>query len=177
LEQCKASRIGRNPGCDLILFAEMSDQFKRLLMLLGISALALAAIAWLYNDYLHARRFVRYGVEKQATIVDLDHIIGGKSPKYVYSLQIDHTLILKTFPYNWTTPINRSFLVMSDSPGPDDIALGNQTSSALVVMCYMEGCDKPGNLLLFCLASILCMVALPFFWIRFLRTGSFPELP
>jgi hypothetical protein len=154
----------------------MSDQFKHLLMLLGGSALVLAAIAWLFNDYLHARRFVRYGVEKQGTIVVLERIMGGKSPQYVYSLQIDHTLMVKTFPYNWTTPINRSFLVMSDSPGPDDIALGNQASSAIVVMCYMEGCDKPGNLLVFCLSSILCAVALPFFWIRFLRTGSLPDL-
>jgi hypothetical protein len=155
----------------------MSDQFKRLLMLLGGSALVLVAIAWLFNDYLNARRFVRYGVEQQGTIVELDHIIGGKSPKYVYSLQIDHTLLLKTFPYNWTTPIKRSFLVMSDSPGPDDIALGNHNSSAIVVMCYIEGCDKPGNLLVFFLASILCVVVLPFYWIRFLRTGNLPELP
>jgi hypothetical protein len=146
-------------------------------MLLGGSALVLVAIAWLFNDYLHARRFVRYGVEKQGTIVYLDHMIGGKSPEYVYSLQIDHTLLFKKFPYNWTTPIKRSFLVMSDSPGPDDIALGNQNSSTVVVMCYMEGCDKHGNLLLFVLASIVCVVVLPFYWIRFLRTGSFPEPP
>ena len=155
----------------------MSIQFKPLILLLCWSALVLAAIAWLFNDYLHARRFVHYGVEKQGTIVDLDHIIGGKSPQYVYSLQLGPTLVLKQFPYNWTLPIKRSFLVLSESPGPDDIALGNRNSSAIVVMCYMEGCDKPGNLFLFALVSILCVTVLPFFWIRFFRSGRLPELP
>jgi hypothetical protein len=155
----------------------MSDQYKPLLMLLGGTALALFGIAWLYNDYLHARRFVQFGVEKQGTIVDLDHIIGGKSPQYVYSLQIDQTVVLKTFPYNWTVPLQRSFLVLKDSPGPDDIALGNHNSSAIVVVCYMEGCDKPGNLWLYPLVFILGGIVLPFYWIRFLKTGSFPEPP
>src|ERR1700733_11517928 len=118
----------------------MPDQSKRLMVLLCGSALLLVGAARLFDDFLHARRFVRYGVEKQATILELDHIIGGKSPQYVYSLQIDRATVLKTFPYNWTLPIKRSFLVLSDALQPDDIALGNRNSSAIVVMCYMEGC-------------------------------------
>jgi hypothetical protein len=88
----------------------------------------LVGAARLSDDFLQARRFVRYGVEKHATILELDHMIGGKSPRYVYSLQIDQTTLLKTFPYNWTLPIKRSFLVLSDSPRSDDIALGNRNS-------------------------------------------------
>jgi hypothetical protein len=140
----------------------MSEKYKRLCTLLFGSAMILVLVVWLSNDFLHARRFVLFGVEKQATILELDHIIGGKSPQYVYSLRIDQTTLLKKFPYNWTLPIKRSFLVMSDTPGPDDIALGNRNSSALVVLCYMEGCDKPGNLLLFSLAFLAAVIVIPF---------------
>jgi hypothetical protein len=147
----------------------MTDKYRRLLALLCGSALTLVGAVRLSDDFLHARRFVQYGVEKQATILELDHIIGGKSPQYVYSLQIDRTNVLKTFPYNWTLPIKRSFLVLSDALRPDDIALGNRNSSAIVVMCYMEGCDKPGNLLIYPLAFIICVIAVPFYWIRLIR--------
>ena len=147
----------------------MTWQYKQLLTLLCGFALILVAAAWLFDDFLQARRFVLYGVEKQATILELDHIIGGKSTQYVYSLQIDQTTLLKTFPYNWTLPIKRSFLVMSDSPGPDDIALGNRNSSAIVVLCYMEGCDKPGNLLMYPLAFIVSVIVVPFYWIRLIK--------
>ena len=138
-------------------------------MLLFGSALTLVGAVWLFDGFMHARRFVQYGVEKQATILELDHIIGGKSPQYVYSLQIDQTTMLKTVPYNWTLPIKRSFLVMTDSPGPDDIALGNRNSSASVVLCYMEGCDKPGNLLIFLLALVTGVIVVPFYWMRLIK--------
>jgi hypothetical protein len=147
----------------------MTEQNKRLLALLCGSALTLFGAARLFDDYLHARRFVQYGVEKQATILELDHMIGGKSPQYVYLLQIDHATVVKTFPYNWTLPIKRSFLVMADSPRPDDIALGNRNSSAIVVMCYMEGCDKPENLFFYPLLFIICVIAVPFYWIKLIR--------
>jgi hypothetical protein len=147
----------------------MTERYKLLLALLCGSALTLVGAARLFDDFLHARRFVQYGVEKQATILELDHIIGGKSPQYVYSLQIDQTTMLKTFPYNWTLPIKRSFLVMSDSPRSDDVALGNRNSNAIVVMCYMEGCDKPGNLLIYPLLFIIFVIVVPFYWIRLLR--------
>jgi hypothetical protein len=124
---------------------------------------------WLFDDFMHARRFVQYGVEKQATILELDHFDGGRSSTYVYSLQIDQTTMLKKFPYNWTLPIKRSFLVMSDSSGPDDIALGNRNSSAIVVLCYMEGCDKPANLLMYPLAFIVAVIVVPFYWIRLIK--------
>ena len=147
----------------------MSGQYKTLLALLCGSALALIGTARLFDDFLQARRFVQYGVERPATILTLDHIIGGKSPQYVYSLQIDQSVILKTFPYHWTLPIKRSFLVMSNSPGADDIALGNRNSGALIVLCYMDGCDKPGNLLLYPLVFMIVAIGLPFYWIRLLR--------
>ncbi len=147
----------------------MTWRYKQLLTLLCGSALTLVCAAWLFDDFLHARRFVEFGVEKQATILELDHIVGGKSPQYVYSLQIDQATMLKKFPYNWTLPIKRSFLVMSQSPGPDDIALGNQDSSAIVVLCYMEGCDKPGNLLVYTLAFIVAVIVVPFYWIRLIQ--------
>jgi hypothetical protein len=147
----------------------MTERYKRLLALLCLSVVPLVGAARLFDDFLHARRFVQYGVEKQATILELDHFIGGKSPEYVYSLQIDQATVVKTFPYNWTLPIKRSFLVMSDSPRPDDIALGNRNSSAIVVTCYMEGCDKPGNLLLYPLAFILFVIVVPFCWIKLIR--------
>jgi hypothetical protein len=147
----------------------MPAQYKTLLALLCGSALALIGAARLFDDFLHARRFVQYGVERPATILTLDHIVGGKSPQYVYSLQIDHSIIFKTFPYHWTLPIKRSFLVMADSPGPDDIALGNHKSSAIVVLCYMEGCDKPGNRLLYPLVFLIFAIGVPFYWIRLFR--------
>lgn len=87
----------------------------------------------------------------------------------MYSLQIEQTTLLKTFPYDWTLPIKRSFLVMSDSPGPDDIALGNRHSSALMVPCYMEGCDKPANLLFYPLMFLVVVVVIPFYWIRLVK--------
>lgn len=147
----------------------MTEKHRRLLALLCLSTVALVGAARLFDDFLHARRFVQYGVEKQATILELDHVIGGKLPEYVYSLQIDQTTVLKTFPYDWTLPIKRSFLVLSDSPRPDDIALGNRSSSAIVVTCYMEGCDKPGTLVLYPLAFILFVIVVPFCWIRLIR--------
>ena len=147
----------------------MTDKYKLLLALLCGSALTLVGAARLFDDFLHARRFVQYGVEQPATILQLDHIVGGKSPQYVYLLQIGQTTVLKTFPYNWTLPIKRSFLVLSESPGPDDIALGNRNSSAIVVTCYMEGCDKPDNLLVFPLVFIICVIVVPFYWIRLIR--------
>jgi len=147
----------------------MADKYKQLLALLCGSALILVGAARLFDDYLHARRFVQFGVEKQATILELDHMIGGKSPQYVYALQIDQTTVLKTFPYNWTLPIKRSVLVMPDSPRPDDIALGNHNSSASVIVCYMEGCDIPGNLWLYPLMVIIFVIAVPYFWIRLIR--------
>jgi hypothetical protein len=147
----------------------MTGQYKQLCTLLFGSALILVLVLWLFDDFLHARRFVEFGVEKQATILDLDHIIGGKSPQYVYSLQIDQTTLLKKFPYHWTLPIKRSFLVMSDSPGPDDIALGNRNSSAVVVLCYMEGCDKPGNLLVFSLAFLVAVIVVPIYWMKLIK--------
>jgi|SRR5665213_24115 len=152
----------------------MTERYKQLLVLLCGSVLALVGAARLFDDFLHARRFVQYGVEKPATILELDHMIGGKSPQYVYSLQIDRTTVLKTFPYNWTLPIKRSFLVLSDSPRSDDIALGNQNSSAIVVMCYMEGCDKPGNLVIYPLLFILFVVVVPFYGIRLLKNREIP---
>jgi hypothetical protein len=152
----------------------MSERFKQLLVVLGGIALILVGAARLFDDFLQARRFVRYGVEKQATILELDHMIGGKSPQYVYSLQIDQTTVLKTFPYNWTLPIKRSFLVLADSPRADDIALGNHNSSTVVVMCYMEGCDKPGNLLLYPLMLILFAVMVPYFGIKLLKNPANP---
>ncbi len=155
----------------------MSDEFKRLLMLLGATAVVLYLGALTFDDYLLARRFVHFGAEKQGTIVALDHIVGGKTPKYVYSLQVDQTLILKTFPYNWTPPLKRSFLVMKDPPGSEDVALGNHASSPLIVLCYMEGCDKPGNLWLYPVIIVGFGVLLPFFWIRFLKTGIVPQIP
>ena len=147
----------------------MTERYKRLLALLCLSVVPLVGAARLFDDFLHARRFVQYGVEKQATILELDHFIGGKSPEYVYSLQIDQATVVKTFPYNWTLPIKRSFLVMSDSPRPDDIALGNRNSSAIVVTCYMEGCDKPGDRWLYPLMFIIFVIAVPYFWIRLIR--------
>jgi hypothetical protein len=147
----------------------MPAQYKQLLMLLLASALALFGAAYLFDELLHARRFVQYGVEKQANILALDHIMGGKSPRYVYSLQIDQSIMLKTFPYNWTLPIQRSFLVMPDSSGPDDIALGNRNSSPLLVVCYMEGCDIPENRLFYPLAFIIFAIAVPWCWIRLIR--------
>ena len=147
----------------------MTDQYKQLLALLCGAALTLYCAGRLFDDYLHARRFVQYGVEQQATILKLDHIIGGKSPQYVYSLQIDHSIMFKTFPYNWTLPIKRSFLVMPESAGPDDIALGNRNSSAIVVMCYMEGCDQRENLFIYPLLFITVVIVIPFFWIRLIR--------
>jgi hypothetical protein len=147
----------------------MTDQYKRLLALLCGSALTVFGAARLYVDYLHARRFVQYGVEQQATILRLDHIIGGKSPRYVYSLQIDDSIMFKTFPYNWTLPIKRSFLVMPESAGPDDIALGNRNSGAILVLCYMEGCDQRENLFFYPLVFIAGVIVIPFYWIKLIR--------
>lgn len=59
----------------------MSDQFKQMLMLLFGSALILVLTAWLFDDWLHARRFVEFDVEKQGTILELDQVTGGKSPR------------------------------------------------------------------------------------------------
>jgi hypothetical protein len=147
----------------------MPGQYKQLLALLCVSAVTLIGAARLFDEFLDARRFVHYGVEKQATILELDHIIGGKSPQYVYSLQIDQSIVFKTFPYNWTLPIKRSFLVMPNSPAPDNIALGNRKSSAIVVLCYMEGCDKPGNLLMYSLAFVILAIGIPFYWMRLIK--------
>ena len=147
----------------------MADKYKLLLALLCGSVLTLVGGARLFDEFLQARRFVQYGVEKQATILELDHIIGGKDPRYVYSLRIDRTLVLKTLPYNWTLPIERSFLVLSQSPRADDLALGNRHSGALIVMCYMQGCDKPLNLLLYPLLFIVCVIVVPVYWIRLIR--------
>jgi hypothetical protein len=144
----------------------MSGQNKQLFTLLCGSAMVLALIGWLLVDYVHARRFVRFGVEEQATILQLTHADGGRSSTYQYLLQIDQTTMLKKFPYHWTLPIQRSFLVMADPPGPDDIALGNRESSALTVLCYMEGCDKPGGLALGLLALVTAVVVLPLYWVR-----------
>ncbi|HTB65455.1 MAG TPA: hypothetical protein VK727_04460 [Steroidobacteraceae bacterium] len=147
----------------------MPGQYKQLLGLLCISVVALIGAARLFDDFLHARRFVQYGIEKQATILELDHMIGGKSPQYVYSLRIDQSIVFKTFPYNWTLPIKRSFLVMPNGPAPDNIALGNQKSSAIVVLCYMEGCDRPDNRLIYPLVFLMFAIGVPFFWIRLIR--------
>ena len=147
----------------------MSTKYQQLRTLLLGSVLIFAGAMWFCGDFLHASRFARYGVEKQATILELDHVIGGKSPQYVYSLRIGGTTLLKKFPYNWTLPIQRSFLVMSDSPGPDDIALGHQDSGTLVVLCYMEGCDIPGNLILWSLALLVCLVVVPYHWVKLIR--------
>ncbi|HTV79561.1 MAG TPA: hypothetical protein VMF03_15000 [Steroidobacteraceae bacterium] len=154
----------------------MSDETKRLFTLLAGSAMALAVMGMLFTDYLHARRFVRYGIERQGTIVALDHVVGSRSREYVYSMRIGRTSMLKKFPYDWSLPLERSFLVVSDSPGPDDVALGNHASSALLVLCYMEGCDLPGTMLLDACGFVVCVIILPFCWIRFFRTGSIPQL-
>jgi hypothetical protein len=151
----------------------MTEKYRQLCGLLCGSALILILAAWLFDDFMKARRFVRYGVEERATILELDHVVGGRSStRYVYSLQIGHTIMLKKFPYNWTVPIQRSFLVLSDSPRPDDIALGNRNSSAMVVACYMEGCDIPGNLLIFSLASLAAVTVVPCCWLRLIRTWA-----
>jgi hypothetical protein len=51
--------------------------------------------------------------------------------------------MLKKFPYNWTLPIKRSFLVMSDSPGPDGIALGNRNIEVSINSMLLR--LRPGN--------------------------------
>jgi len=147
----------------------MRNKYKQLLALLCVSAVLLVFAAQLFDEFLHARRFVRSGIEKQATMLELDHIIGGKSPRYVYSLQIEQSTVLKTFPYDWTLPIKRSVLVLADSARPDDIALGSRNSSALLVMCYMESCDERENLFMYPLAFIVFVIAFPIYWIRLIR--------
>jgi hypothetical protein len=148
----------------------MSGQNKQLFTLLCGSALVLILVGWLLIDYSHARRFVRFGVEKEATILELTQADGGRSSTYQYLLQIDGTMLLKKFPYHWSLPLKRSFLVVSESPGADDIALGNRDSSAMLVLCYMEGCDKPGGLLLGLLAFATAVFVLPYYWSKLIRS-------
>jgi hypothetical protein len=149
----------------------MSQRYKELIMLVVACVGTLALFCALVNDFMHARRFVRYGVEKQGTILTLDHEIVSRSPvhDFVYSLQIDENVIVKKFPYNWLLPRKRSFLVLSDSPGPDDIALGNSNSSSLTVLCYMEGCDVPDRRLFYLFIFVLLLTALPVAAVRLIR--------
>jgi hypothetical protein len=152
----------------------MSGRSQQLFTLLCGSVMVVGLIGWLLVDYVHARRFVRFGVEQQATILELTHADGGRSSTYQYLLQIEQTTLLKKFPYHWTLPIQRSFLVLADPPGPDDIALGNRQSSALTVLCYMQGCDKPGGLALDLLAFITAVFILPFYWVKFVKGRELP---
>jgi hypothetical protein len=141
----------------------MPERNKQLIMLICAFAGLLFLAGALINDYMHARQFVRHGVEKQGTILTLERVISSRAPvsDYVYSLQIDKSVIVKKFPYNWLLPRERSFLVLSDSPGPDDIALGNQNSSSLTVLCYMEGCDMPDRQLFYAVCFAVCIVVFP----------------
>jgi hypothetical protein len=152
----------------------MPERYKQLIGLLLGFAMLLAMSISIGHDYSHARRFVRYGVEKQGTILSLERVISGRSPvsDYVYSLQIDQTVIVKKFPYNWWLPIKRSFLVLSDSPGADDIALGNNTSSPFTVLCYMEGWDEPGRLFLFLFGLGVAVTLFPYFLRKLIRNWA-----
>jgi len=109
--------------------------FIWLLVLSGFPLLVWAGFGVASETYA----FWRYGVEKMAHVVALDHITavqkGGTILYYV--IEIDGRRFVKDFRVR--LPVGRDVAVLSLPQDPNNVTVGNSKSSAFEIFSYLMG--------------------------------------
>lgn len=103
---------------------------------------ALPAIWWfLYHDFMQTYSFWKYGVEKQGTIISLDHTVSRKGgTTYFYTLRIGDDTLVKSFGQRLPVGISTQVIVLSPHPRKDEeVTIGTKRNGLFDLFYYVSG--------------------------------------
>lgn len=99
-------------------------------------------VGWMfYSSVADTYQFWQYGVEKNASVVALDHISkGNRGPTtYYYELNIDNYNVIEGFRYE--LPVGDSITVLTLPDEKDKVSLANSDSGPFQIYSYSAGGD------------------------------------
>lgn len=120
-------------------------------------------IWWLiYYSASQTFMFWQHGVEKQATVVALDHTSSSTKSGFAfhYTLNIEGRTLVKGFRHQLPIASSISVLVLSDQPNEDEVVVGTKNTSVFALFSNVVG----GNILalIFLVVFAPLAVATPF---------------